>query len=98
VNCSLAITPGYSSRVTMTPSHGRVQDLPPLEHDSGFHEVGFAPVTSSANRLYSIGVPGMNDVFSQFGELAQEYLSFALRANCTAFPTSAIRSRSCIRV
>jgi uncharacterized protein len=49
-----------------------------LKHDLGFHEVGFAPVTTSPDRLYSIGERGMDRVLEQFRVLAQEYLSYAL--------------------
>jgi uncharacterized protein len=35
--------------------------------------------------LYSINEPGMDYVFSQFGELAQEYLQFALRGELHGF-------------
>ena len=56
-----------------------------LKHDLGFHEVGFAPVTTSPDRLYTIGETGMNDVFAQFAELAKEYLQFALRGEFHGF-------------
>jgi uncharacterized protein len=56
-----------------------------LKHDLGFHEVGFAPVTSSPDRLYSINEPGMHSVFAQFSELAQEYLQFAMRGELHGF-------------
>jgi uncharacterized protein len=49
-----------------------------LKHDLGFHEVGFAPVTTSPNRLYAIGSSGLDWVLKQFSELAQEYLARAL--------------------
>lgn len=48
-----------------------------LTQDLGFHEVGFAPVTTSPNRLYAIETPGMNKVLAQFTELAEEYLAAA---------------------
>jgi uncharacterized protein len=75
-----------AARVTMT-SHALdvFKIYRHLKHDLGFHEVGFAPVTTSPNRLYSINEPGMNDVFSQFGELAKEYLQFALRGELHGF-------------
>jgi uncharacterized protein len=56
-----------------------------LKQDLGFHEVGFAPVTTSPNRLYSISTPGMNDVLEQFHILAEEWLEFALRGEMHGF-------------
>ena len=69
-----------SARVTLTTADVDVLGVyKHLKHDLGFYEVGFAPVTTSPDRLYSIGERGMNNVLAQFCELAQEYLSFALR-------------------
>jgi uncharacterized protein len=56
-----------------------------LKHDLGFHEVGFAPVTASADRLYAIGESGMDRVIAQFHELADEYLDHALRGEMHGF-------------
>jgi uncharacterized protein len=56
-----------------------------LKQDLGFHEVGFAPVTASPDRLYAINEPGLDHVFEQFAELAQEYLQFALRGELLGF-------------
>ena len=50
-----------------------------LKNDLGFHEVGFAPVTTSPIRLYAIGSNGLDSILQQFTELAQEYLEYALR-------------------
>jgi uncharacterized protein len=50
-----------------------------LKNDLGFHEVGFAPVTTSPVRLYSIGGSGLDVVLAQFQTLAREYLEHALR-------------------
>jgi len=56
-----------------------------LKEDLGFHEVGFAPVTSSPDQLYSIQATGMNTVLGQFQKLAEEYLEFALRGEMHGF-------------
>ncbi len=56
-----------------------------LKQDLGFHEVGFAPVTTSSNRLYSINDRGMDGVFEQFQSLAEEWLAFALRGELHGF-------------
>ena len=75
-----------AARVTMTSQAMDVFKIyGHLKHDLGFHEVGFAPVTTSPDRLYSIGESGMNQVFTQFGELAKEYLAFALRGELHGF-------------
>jgi len=75
-----------AARVTMTSQAMDVFKIyRHLKHDLGFHEVGFAPVTSSANRLYSIGVPGMNDVFLSVRRTRQNIFPSHFAANCTAF-------------
>ena len=56
-----------------------------LKHDLGFHEVGFAPVTTSPNRLYAINDRGMDGILAQFQQLANEYLEFALRGELHGF-------------
>jgi uncharacterized protein len=56
-----------------------------LKNDLGFHEVGFAPATTSPNRLYTIGERGMDHVLEQFRLLAEEYLEFALRGEWHGF-------------
>jgi uncharacterized protein len=56
-----------------------------LKQDLGFHEVGFAPVTTSTNRLYAIGERGMDGVLEQFHVLADEYLQYALRGEMHGF-------------
>ena len=56
-----------------------------LKEDLGFHEVGFAPVTTSPNRLYAIGEKGLDDVLAQFEQLAYEYRDYALRNELHGF-------------
>ncbi|MEQ1947684.1 MAG: quinohemoprotein amine dehydrogenase maturation protein [Bryobacteraceae bacterium] len=56
-----------------------------LKEDMGFHEVGFAPVTSTPNQLYSIQDAGMDTVLGQFKQLADEYLEYALRGEMHGF-------------
>ena len=56
-----------------------------LKNDLGFHEIGFAPVTTSPDRLYSIGEKGMDGVLEQFHILAEEWLEFALRGEMHGF-------------
>jgi uncharacterized protein len=56
-----------------------------LKQDLGFHEVGFAPVTTSPDRLYAIGEKGMDGVLDQFHVLAKEWLEYALRGEMHGF-------------
>ena len=75
-----------TARVTMTSQAMDVLGTyKHLKHDLGFHEVGFAPVTTSPNRLYSIDEPGLDSVLAQFHALADEYLEHALRGEHHGF-------------
>ena len=56
-----------------------------LKDDLGFHEIGFAPVTASPDRLYAINEKGMDGVLDQFHELANEWLEYALRGEMHGF-------------
>jgi len=74
------------ARVTMTSAAMDVRKIyQHLKHELGFHEVAFAPVTTSPDRLYSIGEPGMDSVLEQFSALADEYLEHALRGEHHGF-------------
>jgi len=69
-----------SARVTLTSNNVDVTSIyRHLKQDLGFHEVGFAPVTTAPNRLYAIGSNGLDRVLDQFTELAHEYRDCALR-------------------
>lgn len=56
-----------------------------LTNDIGFYEVGFAPVTTSANTLYSIGGAGFDTVLEQFTKLAERYLEKAVAGQYLGF-------------
>lgn len=56
-----------------------------LKDELGFHEIGFAPVTTSPDRLYAIDEPGMHGVLKQFHILAEEWLEYALRGEMHGF-------------
>ena len=56
-----------------------------LTQDLGFHEVGFAPVTTASNRVYAIGDSKMDHVLADFKSLASEYLQAALSNQHHAF-------------
>lgn len=75
-----------TARVTLTSGVTDVLRIfEHLKHDLGFHEVGFAPVTTSPNQLYTIQTSGMNTVLEQFQLLAAEYLDCALRGEMHGF-------------
>jgi uncharacterized protein len=75
-----------TARVTLTSGVSDViRIFRHLKQDLGFHEVGFAPVTTSPNQLYAIGAPGMDHVLDQFHALADEYLEYALRGEAHGF-------------
>jgi uncharacterized protein len=75
-----------TARVTLTSGvTDVVRIFRHLMQDLGFHEVGFAPVTTSRNRLYAIGERGMDGVLEQFHQLAEEYLEYALRGEMHGF-------------
>lgn len=68
------------ARVTLTSQVVDVKKIyRHLKDELGFHEVGFAPVTTSPVRLYAIGTNGLQSILDQFTELAEEYLQCALR-------------------
>ncbi|HUO29604.1 MAG TPA: quinohemoprotein amine dehydrogenase maturation protein [Bryobacteraceae bacterium] len=75
-----------TARVTLTAGVSDViRIFQHLKHDLGFHEVGFAPVTTSPNQLYAIDNRGMDYVLDQFHTLADEYLEYALRGEAHGF-------------
>ena len=75
-----------TARVTLTSGvTDVVRIFRHLKNDLGFHEVGFAPVTTSPDRLYAINERGMDSVLEQFHVLADEYLESALRGEMHGF-------------
>ena len=75
-----------TARVTLTSGvTDVVRIFRHLKQDLGFHEVGFAPVTTSPDRLYSINDRGMDGVLEQFHILADEWLEYALRGQMHGF-------------
>ena len=75
-----------TARVTLTSGvTDVVRIFRHLKNDLGFHEVGFAPVTTSPDRLYAINERGMDHVLKQFHVLADEYLESALRGEIHGF-------------
>ena len=79
-------TRAITARVTLTEGVTDVLRIyRHLKDDLGFHEVGFAPVTTSGEHTYSLDDDGMGDVLSQFHQLADEWLEFALRGEMHGF-------------
>lgn len=79
-------TRAITARVTLTEGvTDVVRIFRHLKDDIGFHEVGFAPVTSAEKRAYSLDEGGMDDVLAQFHELADEWLDYALRGQMHGF-------------
>ena len=75
-----------AARVTLTQQVTSVKDIfHHLKHEMGFAEVGFAPVTASPDRLYTIGNNNMDRVFEQFKELAVEYRDWAVENRMHGF-------------
>jgi uncharacterized protein len=75
-----------TARVTLTSGVTDVVKIfRHLKQDLGFHEIGFAPVTTSPNQLYAINGSGMNRVLEEFHFLADEYLEYALRGEMHGF-------------
>ena len=75
-----------TARVTLTAGvTDVVRIFRHLKQDLGFHEVGFAPVTTSPDRLYAINEQGMDGVLDQFHLLADEWLEYALRGEMHGF-------------
>lgn len=67
------------ARVTLTSQTMDVMRIfRHLRDDIGFWEVGFAPVTTSPNRLYSIGGNGFDHMLAQFRTLADEFLQYSI--------------------
>ena len=74
------------ARVTLTSGALDVKRIfRHLTDEIGFHEVGFAPVTTTAQRDHAIGESGMEAMLSQFRELAAEFRDHALADRAHAF-------------
>lgn len=75
-----------AARVTLTAQVTDVLGIfRHLRHDLGFHEVGFAPVTTSKNRLYAIAPTGLDRILDQFQQLAFEYRDQAVEGRQHGF-------------
>jgi uncharacterized protein len=74
------------ARVTLT---SKTLDVPGifrhLVEDMGFHEVGFAPVTSSTGLDYAIDGEGFDVLLDQFRSLGESYVEAALEGRYLGF-------------
>ena len=74
------------ARVTLTSQTLDVQRIfRHLTEEVGFREVGFAPVTTSPGREYTIEDGGLDKMLSQFRALAEEFLERAVENRHHAF-------------
>ncbi len=79
-------TRAITARVTLTEGVTDVVRIyRHLKDDLGFHEVGFAPVTNSGDRNYSLDGDAMEGVLADFHTLADEWLEYALRGQMHGF-------------
>lgn len=56
-----------------------------LRGEFGFHEVGYAPVTSAANAAHALSAQELTAVHEAFERMGGEYLTAALRGESTGF-------------
>ncbi|HVQ31451.1 MAG TPA: quinohemoprotein amine dehydrogenase maturation protein [Vicinamibacteria bacterium] len=73
------------ARVTLTSGGDVKRIFRHLTEDVGFHEVGFAPVTTSPSRDHAIGDTGFDAMLEQFRDLAAEFRDYALAGRAHAF-------------
>jgi uncharacterized protein len=67
------------ARVTLTSGNLDVRKIyQHLTEEFGFREVGFAPVTTSANREYALDEQGYHHMLAQFTALAEEFKEAAI--------------------
>src|ERR1022692_4277750 len=74
------------ARVTLTSQTLDIRKIyRHLREEIGFWEVGFAPVTTSPGREYTISGDGFDYMLSQFRDLAAEFLEYALESRHHGF-------------
>jgi uncharacterized protein len=68
------------ARVTLTAGTTVVEEIHAHLHDElGFHEVGYAPVTSASNAGHALSNEDLNEVHAGFERLGTQYLHCAIR-------------------
>ncbi|WP_298166247.1 radical SAM protein, partial [Novosphingobium sp.] len=80
-------TRAVTARVTLSAGVTDVKRIyQHLKHDIGFHEVGFAPVTTAGEeRDYALDGDAMTGVLADFEALADEWLDYALQGKVHGF-------------
>jgi len=80
-------TRAVTARVTLSAGVTDVMRIyQHLKHDIGFHEVGFAPVTTAGEeRDYALDGDAMTGVLADFEALADEWLDYALQGKMHGF-------------
>ena len=79
-------TRAITARVTLTDGVTDVVRIyKHLKDEIGFHEIGFAPVTSSGIQDHSITDTDMTSILTEFHALADEWLAYALRGEMHGF-------------
>lgn len=74
------------ARVTLTAGTTEVEDIHAhLRGELGFHEVGYAPVTSSNNAAYALSEHELSEVHAGFERLGRQYLDYAVRGENNGF-------------
>ena len=74
------------ARVTLTAGTIEVEAIHAhLRGELGFHEVGYAPVTSAENAAHALSAQDLNAVHAAFERLGHNYLEFAIRGANNGF-------------
>ncbi len=74
------------ARVTLTAGTTEVEDIHAhLRGELGFHEVGYAPVTSSSNAAHALSTEDLRRVHAGFERLGEQYLRCAIRGSNSGF-------------
>ncbi len=74
------------ARVTLTAGTVEVEEIHAhLRGEMGFHEVGYAPVTSAENAAHALSAPDLVRVHAAFERLGEDYLQAALRGRNNGF-------------
>lgn len=74
------------ARVTLTSGTTEVEEIHAhLRDELGFHEVGYAPVTSSNSAAFALSAAELADVHAGFERLGRQYLDHAVRGRNNGF-------------
>ncbi len=79
-------TKPVGARVTLTAGTTEVEEIHAhLRAELGFHEVGYAPVTSSTNAAHALSSADLQSVHEGFERLGEQYLQHAIRGSNNGF-------------